>query len=166
MTWLIGRARRLMLALEHRAGTAQRAGRPPLVSGGGRVVGTASLTLWDVLAAAYARLGFDLVGDEAFKALVLARVIEPTSKADTVRVLAELGVPGPSLRTIFRSLARCVDGDYRDLLAKACMAHSTRTSGPTALILYDVTTLYFEAENEDELSAIMKFPRSEGFSIT
>ena len=39
------------------------------------------------------RLGSTQVGDEAFKALVLARIIEPTSKVDTVRVLAELGVP-------------------------------------------------------------------------
>lgn len=42
--------------------------------------------LWNVLGAAYARLGFDdAVADEAFRAMVLARVIEPTSKADTVR---------------------------------------------------------------------------------
>ena len=50
------------LALDDGAGAAPRAGRPPLVSGGGRVVGTASLTLWDVLAAAYGRLGFDVSG--------------------------------------------------------------------------------------------------------
>lgn len=142
------------LALDDGAGAAPRAGRPPLVSGGGRVVGTASLTLWDVLAAAYGRLGFDVVGDEAFKALVLARVIEPTSKADTVRVLAELGVPGPSLRTIFRSLTRCVARDYRDRLARAAMAHSMRTSGTATLVLYDVTTLYFEAQNEDDLRKV------------
>lgn len=61
------------LAVEGGAGGAPRTGRPPLVSGGGRVVGTASLTLWDVLAAAYGRLGFDVVRDEAFKALVLGQ---------------------------------------------------------------------------------------------
>ena len=73
--------------------------------------GTASLLLWEVLEAAYSRLGFDAVGDEAFKSLVLGRVIEPTCKADTLRVLADVGVPAPSLRTVFRSLARCVGAD-------------------------------------------------------
>src|SRR5215207_10096907 len=58
------------------------------------VEGTASLIVWETLAAVYASLGFDQIHDEAFKALVLARIIEPTSKADTVRVLVEVGVPG------------------------------------------------------------------------
>lgn len=135
-------------------GLASSSGSPTRTVSGARVAGTASLTLWNVLVAAYGRLGFDVIGDEAFRALVLARVIEPTSKADTVRVLAELGVPGPSLRTIFRSLTRTIDRDYRDLLARACMAYSSRTGGPVGLILYDVTTLYFEAQNEDELRKV------------
>ena len=71
---------------------------------GARVAGTRSRLLWEALEAAYAQLGFDAVGDEAFTALVLGRVIEPTSKADTLRVLADVGVPAPSLRTVFRSL--------------------------------------------------------------
>lgn len=41
-----------------------------------------SALLWHVFSAAYARLGFDALGDEAFKQLVLARLVEPTSKAD------------------------------------------------------------------------------------
>ena len=55
---------------------------------GARVAGTRSRLLWEALEAAYARLGFDAVGDEAFTALVLGRVIEPTSKADTLAVEA------------------------------------------------------------------------------
>lgn len=64
------------------------------------------MLLWEVLGDAYDRLGFGAVGDESFKALVLGRIVEPTSKADTLRVLAELGVPALSLRTVFRTLAR------------------------------------------------------------
>lgn len=60
--------------------------------------------LWDVLVAAYRELGFDGLDDDAFEAMVLARIIEPTSKADTIRVLGEVGAPAPSLRTLFRSL--------------------------------------------------------------
>src|ERR1700722_1551682 len=35
----------------------------------------------------WARLGFDVIGDEALRALVLTRIVEPTSKADTRRVI-------------------------------------------------------------------------------
>jgi hypothetical protein len=38
-------------------------------------------------------------------------------------------------------------------LATACLAHATR-SGALGLILYDVTTLHFEAENEDTLRKV------------
>jgi hypothetical protein len=120
---------------------------------GARVSGSRSELLWRVLADAYARLGFDAIGDEAFRATVLARIIEPTSKADTIRVLEEVGVAGPSLRTIFRMLARSVERDYRGTLAKACTGYSAR-SGVAAMVLYDVTTLYFEAIKEDELRKV------------
>jgi len=68
------------------------------------VAGSTSRVLWEVLEGAYARLGFDSVDDDVFRSLVLARVVEPTSKADTIRVLGELGVPTPSLRTIWRTI--------------------------------------------------------------
>ena len=35
-------------------------------------------------------------GDEVFAQLVLARIIEPLSKAGSLRVLAEAGLAGPS----------------------------------------------------------------------
>jgi hypothetical protein len=123
------------------------------VHSGGRVVRTSALTLWSVLEQAWAALGFDALADEAFRAVVLARVVEPVSKADTLRVLAEVGVAGPSLRTIFRVLGRCVARDYRGRLASACLRHATR-SGPLALVLYDVSTLHFEIENEDKLRKV------------
>jgi hypothetical protein len=124
-------------------------------AGGARVVDTRSQLLWQVLADAYARLGFCAVSDEAFAALVLARIIEPTSKADSIRVLEELGLPAPSLRTIFRALGRCVERDYRDTLATACLAYSASTAaGKAALVLYDCTTLYFETDTEDQLRKV------------
>ncbi|MGC0274677.1 IS1634 family transposase [Pseudactinotalea sp. Z1739] len=109
--------------------------------------------LWQVLSSAYAQLGFDVLGDEAFKQLVLARLVEPTSKADSIRVLEELGVPHASLRTMFRSLARCQERGYRDQVAAACFAHAA-AHGDLSLVLYDVTTLYFEADDEDELRKV------------
>jgi hypothetical protein len=81
------------------------AGGRPSVAAGGRVVGTSADLLWAVLTSAYARLGFDVLGDDGFRAMVLARIVEPTSKAEVVRVLDEIGAPAVSLRTLFRSLA-------------------------------------------------------------
>ena len=51
-------------------------------------------------------LGFDRVleGDEVLRDLVLARIIEPTSKIDAERVLTETGVPAASYRTVKRRL--------------------------------------------------------------
>jgi len=117
------------------------------------ITGKCSALLWQVLTQVYARLGFDAVEDDAFKELVLARLIEPTSKADTVRVLEEIGVPASSLRTFFRSLARAGERDYRSVIASACFTHAS-TGGDVSLCLYDVTTLYFEAEDEDTLRKV------------
>lgn len=68
--------------------------------------------------------------DEAFTSLVLGRIIEPTSKAVTVRVLTELGVLAPTRVTFMRCLNRVVERDYRQVLADACYAHATGT-GPS-----------------------------------
>jgi transposase len=121
---------------------------------GARIAATRSRILWEVLTGAYACLGFDTVGDTAFRAMVIARLVEPTSKADTVRVLDEIGAPCPSLRTLFRALQRCQARDYRSRLATACMAYSTRTSGRAGLVLYDCTTLHFENTDEDDLRRV------------
>jgi len=76
-------------------------------------VGTSAVLLWGVLTSTYARLGFDVLADEGFRAMVLARIVEPTSKAEVVRILDEIGAPAVSLRTMFRSLARAQARDYR-----------------------------------------------------
>lgn len=127
-----------------------------LASTGPVVTGTCSQLLWEVLVDAYARLGFTSIGSDTFKALVLARLVEPTSKADTIRVLEEIGIHPPSLRTIWRTLRACIDQDWRDTLSKAAYSFAAKKAGPTGLsvVLYDVTTLYFEAENEDELRKV------------
>ncbi len=54
----------------------------PPRSSGPVVTGSRSRVLWEVLEDAYARLGFDAVGNDTFKKLVLARVVVPTSKAE------------------------------------------------------------------------------------
>lgn len=68
-------------------------------------------------------------------------------------MLDELGVEHASLRTMFRTLKRAGAGGYRDQIAAACFTHAT-TNGDLSLVLYDVTTLYFEAEKEDDLRRV------------
>jgi hypothetical protein len=105
--------------------------------------------LWDALSRAYDVLGFDQAadGDEVFRQLVLARIIEPTSKEDSVRVLDEVGVTAASYRTIKRRLAGYADQTWRRQLAAACAKQAAL--GPTSLVLYDVSTLYFETHEGD-----------------
>jgi hypothetical protein len=136
-----------MLPLEREGSAGGRPIGEPVVEG------TASLIVWETLAALYASLGFDQIADDAFQALVLARIIEPTSKADTVRVLAELGVPGPTRVTFMRCLKRVIERDYRTVIATACYTHATRQGG-LALVLYDLTTLHFETDVEDRLRRV------------
>ena len=111
--------------------------------------------LWDVLHGVYTRLGLRNAtgGDRAFEQMVLARLIEPSSKAQVPRVLGDLGLEPVSTRTLFRSLARAQERGYRESLSGALFEHVTATRG-LALCLYDVTTLYFEAEREDDLRKV------------
>lgn len=118
-----------------------------------QVLGTSSGLLYQVLAGIYDELGFAALGDEVFRDLVIARVVEPTSLLDVDRVLAELGRAAASLSTRKRTLRRCQNGSYRDQLAAACFAHA-RGAGDVSLCLYDVTTLHFEAESEDALRKV------------
>ena len=138
---------------------------PPAVSGlltASAPVGTDAVVeskrsglLWDVLHGVYTRLGLrDATGgDRAFEQMVLARLIEPSSKAQVPRVLGDLGLESVSVRTLFRSLGRCGQRGYREAISQALFEHVT-ASGGLALCLYDVTTLYFEAEREDDLRRV------------
>jgi Transposase DDE domain len=113
----------------------------------------ASDLLWRVLTNAYRQLGFDRLGDDVFASLVAARIVEPTSKLDTIRVLAELGVPAPHRNTLSNSLRRCVQRDYRAQIAMACWTHAT-ASAPVLLVMYDLTTLHFQVDDEDNLRKV------------
>jgi hypothetical protein len=130
---------------------------PPATDRGGVgaavVEATSARLLWDALGGVYEALGFTAVRDEAFRALVLARIVEPTSKLDTVRVLGELGVDSPSRVTFMRCLKRVVAGGYREVLGDVCFRRATATAA-LGVALYDVTTLYFETPREDGLRKV------------
>jgi len=149
---LVRRAASQEALFPDRAGAAEPAGHRGRVSVP-RVVATASRLLFDTLAEVYDDLGFDVLADETFRDLVIARIVEPSSILDVGRVLTDLGQDASSEKTMRRTLGRCVDRDYRDKLAATCFAHAL-ASGDVSLVLYDVTTLYFEAEKEDDLRKV------------
>jgi hypothetical protein len=105
--------------------------------------------LWDALCWVFEILGFDRVldGDAVLRDLVCARIIEPSSKVDAPRVLAETGVASASYRTIKRRLPVIAKPEVRQALSAACAAHAGL--GPASLVLYDVSTLYFETDAGD-----------------
>jgi hypothetical protein len=104
--------------------------------------------LWKVLQDEYRKLGFDRLGDEIFEALCIARIVEPTSKLDSLRVLADLGVDPINRNRLYRCLVKAASQDYRRQISQACFEHVQ--GGGLTLLLYDVTTLYFEIQEEDE----------------
>jgi len=113
------------------------------------IVSSRARHLWEVLCTGYGALGLDQAcgEDEVFKLLALARVVEPTSKLDSIRVLTEIGIMPPSYPTIKRRLPVYATQEWRQQLARACAAHVGL--GPATLVIYDVTTLYFETDQGD-----------------
>ena len=100
--------------------------------------------LGDALAGVYEQLGFTEAagGDEVFRQLVLARIIEPSSKLDSIRVLQEAGLTAASYPTINRRLPRYAKSEFRGRISAACAAQAGL--GPASLVLYDVSTLYLK----------------------
>jgi hypothetical protein len=103
------------------------------------IVGSRMEHLHDALDRAYTALGFNAAaeGDEVFRQLMLARVIEPASKKDSLRVLAEAGIDAASYATVRRHLPDFATPQWRPALAAACAACARL--GPASLVLYDVS---------------------------
>jgi hypothetical protein len=120
-------------------------------AGGGPLPITSSRMghLLDALDHGYRVLGLEDAagGDEVFRHLVLARIIEPASKLDSLRVLEEAGVASASYATVKRRLPAYAEEEWRQRLSEACAAHARL--GPASLVLYDVSTLYFETDQGD-----------------
>jgi hypothetical protein len=86
-------------------------------------------------------------GDAVFRQLVLARIIEPSSKLDAARVITEAGETAASYPTVNRRLPVYAEPDWSKALSAACAAHAQL--GPTSLVLFDVSTLHFEIDAGD-----------------
>lgn len=108
---------------------------------------TSSKLLYSLILDNYKNLRFDEINDEIFKNLVIARIVEPVSKLDSIRVLEELGINRISKDQIHRSLQKTALKNYRKTISKLCL--EKRKINSFSILLYDVTTLYFETLSED-----------------
>ena len=145
-------AGRLSLDLPGLSGTDVAGEGPPAPAGAGGVAPITSNrmgVLLEALEAAWKAVGLDgLDGvDEVFRRLVIARLIEPTSKQDSLRVLAEAGMSPVSYATVKRHLPRYAAEDFTRGLSRL-LAGCARI-GRASLVLFDVTTLYFETDKAD-----------------
>lgn len=107
-----------------------------------------SRLLFEVLEKQCRKLGFSKLNDGDFLNLCVARIVEPTSKLDSLRVLNDLGVGNVDRNRLYRCLQRVVDQNYRKTISHLCFSQTTEEN--LRLVLYDVTTLYFEIKEEDD----------------
>jgi hypothetical protein len=72
-----------------------------------------------------------------FGHLVVARIIEPTSKLDSLRVRHEVGIDPPACRTVTRTVTRRLrvfaDPSWRQQLAAACATRRAGSGRPGAV---------------------------------
>ena len=107
--------------------------------------------LLDALEHAYRVLGFDqahAAGTRCSAQLVLARIIEPVSKLDSAAGAG--GSRAWRRRRTGPSSGGCAssrEDSWRQQISAACAAHAGL--GPASLVLYDVSTLYFETDEGD-----------------
>lgn len=101
--------------------------------------------------------GFDLIEDDIFRHLVIARLSQPMSKAATVEYLKSHFDEDAQLHRIYRYLDKLYN-TQQERIQQISVEHTRRIlDGKTGLLFYDVTTLYFDADYGDEL-------RETGFS--
>ncbi len=110
------RSRMVEAALLENPGTSL----PRHRDGAGRVAATGRRLLFESLAGAPRLLGFDALGDEVFRDLVIARIVEPILLPGHRRVLTDLGVAPTSYATMKRTLSKVKTAEYRDRIATAC----------------------------------------------
>ena len=103
------------------------------------------------------RIGFDKIEDDVLRKLVVARLSCPSSKAATVEYLKNHFDEDVDLSKIYRYLDK-LNHTQQEKVQDISVRHTRELlGGNIGVMFYDVTTLYFEADREDDL-------RKTGFS--
>lgn len=102
-------------------------------------------------------IGFNKIKEEMFRHLVISRLAFPLSKLKTSEYLYRYqGVP-LGIDSIYRFLDK-LDSQLKPQVEQIAFGHTKRVlQGEISVVFYDMTTLYFEASDEDDL-------RKTGFS--
>ena len=109
-----------------------------------------------ILDRTFDRIGFNRI-DDVFRKLVKARLAYPTSKAATVEYLKNHFDEDVDLSKTYRYLDK-LSGHQHEIVQDISVRHTAKLfGGNIGVLFYDVTTLYFEADYEDDL-------RKTGFS--
>ena len=99
----------------------------------------------------YKVLNFDQIGNKNFADLVVARIIYPVSKAKTRDFLESKLDKHYSLSSLYRIMEEIYKLDFQNQL-EVKMTDFIRSFSPTISVLFfDVTTLYYESFDEDNL---------------
>lgn len=110
-----------------------------------------------VLGNIFNEIGFNQIKDNLFKDLVLYRLVYPKSKLKTTEYLYRYEQKEYNEDEIYRYLDKLND-TQKETVQKISHEHTKAILGDEiSIVFYDVTTIYFEIDNEDEL-------RKTGFS--
>jgi len=104
-----------------------------------------------ILSKIYAKIGYPDHGSCAyFKALVLARLVYPKSKLKTVKFLQDNAALQVGVHTIY-SFMDTLQERLHTQIDDITYAYATSLEeGGVSVVFYDMTSLYFEASQEDE----------------
>lgn len=108
-----------------------------------------------IFGALFDRIGFaTALPDPLFRHLVVARLAYHGSKLKTVDYLRRYRGLTISVDTIYRFLDT-LHRTYKDKVERVAYEHTKTAQGGTiSVVFYDMTTLYFESEEEDDLRKI------------
>lgn len=102
-------------------------------------------------------IGFNRIKEDLFRQLVIARLCFPVSKLKTTDYLSKYQFLNIDVQSVYRYLDKLYK-DQKELVQEISYEHTLKIlEGKISIVFYDVTTIYFEIESEDEL-------RKTGFS--
>jgi len=98
-------------------------------------------------------IGFGVIPEPLFRDIVVTRLVYPTSKLKTVDYLYRYQGKTVSPQSIYRFLDR-LNERYSRQAQEVAYRHSKKILKQISVVFYDMTSLYFEAEDEDDLRKI------------
>ena len=105
----------------------------------------------------YDKIGFGAIQEKLFRHLVLARLAFPLSKLKTIDYLYRYQGVILDIDSVYRFLDK-LNNQLKNQVEQIAFAHTLIIlQGNISIVFYDMTTLYFEASDEDDL-------RKTGFS--